>query len=99
VAIETVLPFKLILNVVRSGVSEFDTSLMTWLWDKEEPINSELSVDVRFGAYSLLRWRVANRYDRLAANYLAFIKLASIRIWLRANESVPYASSPQGSAS
>ena len=50
------------------------------LWDKEEPINSELSVDVRFGAYSLLRWRVANRYDRLAANYLAFIKLASIRI-------------------
>jgi len=23
----------------------------------------------------------------LAANYLAFIKLASIRIWLRANES------------
>jgi transposase len=33
--------------------------------------------------------RVATRYDRLAANYLAFIKLASIRIWLRANESAP----------
>jgi hypothetical protein len=33
--------------------------------------------------------RVATRYDRLAANYLAFIKLASIRIWLRANESTP----------
>ena len=30
--------------------------------------------------------RVATRYDKLAANYLAFIKLASIRIWLRANE-------------
>ena len=28
-------------------------------------------------------WRVATRYDKLAANYLAFIKLASIRIWLR----------------
>ena len=27
--------------------------------------------------------RIATRYDRLAANYLAFIKLASIRIWLR----------------
>jgi transposase len=27
--------------------------------------------------------RVATRYDKLAANYLAFIKLASIRIWLR----------------
>jgi hypothetical protein len=31
--------------------------------------------------------RVTTRYDKLAANYLAFIKLASIRIWLRANES------------
>jgi transposase len=25
----------------------------------------------------------ATRYDKLAANYLAFIKLASIRLWLR----------------
>src|SRR5580704_18109288 len=31
--------------------------------------------------------RVATRYDKLAANYLAFIQLASIRIWLRVNES------------
>jgi transposase len=30
------------------------------------------------------------RYDKLPANYLAFVKLASIRIWLRANESTPY---------
>jgi transposase len=28
--------------------------------------------------------RIATRYDKLRANYLAFIKLASIRIWLRA---------------
>ncbi len=28
--------------------------------------------------------RIATRYDKLAANYLAFTKLASIRIWLRA---------------
>ena len=27
--------------------------------------------------------RVATRYDKLAANYLAFVKLASIRLWLR----------------
>jgi len=33
--------------------------------------------------------RVATRYDKLAANYLAFIKLASIRLWLRAYESAP----------
>ena len=33
--------------------------------------------------------RIASRYDKLAANYLAFIKLASIRIWLRAYEFTP----------
>jgi transposase len=33
--------------------------------------------------------RVATRYDKFAANYLAFVKLASIQIWLRANESTP----------
>jgi transposase len=33
--------------------------------------------------------RIATRYDKLAANYLAFIKLASIRIWLRAYEFTP----------
>jgi transposase len=33
--------------------------------------------------------RVATRYDKLAANYMAFVQLASIRIWLRANESRP----------
>jgi transposase len=34
--------------------------------------------------------RIATRHDRLAANYLAFIKLASIRIWLCAYGSAPY---------
>jgi len=33
--------------------------------------------------------RVANPAFKLAANYLAFIKLAAIRIWLRAYESTP----------
>ncbi len=27
--------------------------------------------------------RVATRYDKLAANYLAFVKLASFRVWPR----------------
>src|SRR5437016_10425021 len=31
--------------------------------------------------------RVATRYDKLAANYLAFVQLAAIRIWLRSYES------------
>lgn len=30
---------------------------------------------------------VATRYDKLAENYLAGVKLASARIWMRANES------------
>jgi transposase len=33
--------------------------------------------------------RVATRYDKLAANYLAFVQLASIRLWLRVNEYTP----------
>ena len=33
--------------------------------------------------------RIATRYDKLAANYLAFVQLASIRLWLRACESTP----------
>ena len=33
--------------------------------------------------------RIATRYEKLAVNYLAMIKLATIRIWLRANESTP----------
>ena len=31
--------------------------------------------------------RIATRYEKLAANYLAMIKIATIRIWLRVNES------------
>ncbi len=33
--------------------------------------------------------RIANRCEKLAVNHLAMIKLASTRIWLRANESAP----------
>jgi transposase len=33
--------------------------------------------------------RVATRYDKPSANYLAFIQIASIRLWLRVNESTP----------
>ena len=32
---------------------------------------------------------VATRYDKRADNFLAGVKLASIRIWMRANESMP----------
>jgi transposase len=33
--------------------------------------------------------RVATRRDKLAGNYLAFVQLALIRLWLRDNESTP----------
>jgi hypothetical protein len=39
-----------------------------------------------FNRIKQCRW-VATRYDRLAANHLAFVQLASIRLWLRLNES------------
>jgi transposase len=32
---------------------------------------------------------VATRHHKLAANYLAFVQLASVRIWLRASKSTP----------
>jgi transposase len=31
--------------------------------------------------------RIATRYDKLADNFLAMVKLASVRLWLRAYES------------
>jgi len=33
--------------------------------------------------------RIATRYDKLVANYLAFVQVAPIRLWLRVNESAP----------
>jgi hypothetical protein len=36
----------------------------------------------------IMRHELATRYHRLAANYLAFVQLASIRLWLLLNESV-----------
>jgi len=33
--------------------------------------------------------RIATRYDKLVANYLAFVQLAPIRLWLRVDESAP----------
>ena len=33
--------------------------------------------------------RIATRYDKLGANFFAFIRLAAVRIWLRSIESTP----------
>jgi transposase len=33
--------------------------------------------------------RIATRYDKLAENFLAFVKLAAIRLWVGVNESTP----------
>jgi len=32
--------------------------------------------------------RIVTRLEKLAANYLAMLKLAAVRTWLRANESM-----------
>ncbi len=41
----------------------------------------------------------SNAIRKLAANYLAFVELASLRIWLRANESTPKSSCRRGARS
>lgn len=33
--------------------------------------------------------RIATRYDKLAENFLAFRKLAAVRLWVLVNESAP----------
>jgi transposase len=48
-----------------------------------------LNLVARFFNKAKPRRRIATRYDKPAANYLAFIKLAAIRIWLRTYESTP----------
>ena len=53
------------------------------------PKNFEQLVERFFNRIKQCR-RVATRYDKLAANYLAFVQLASIRLLLRVNESTPY---------
>jgi len=53
----------------------------------QAPVRASL-VERFFNEIKQCRW-VANRYDKLAANYLAFIQFASIRLWLRLNESAP----------
>jgi transposase len=50
----------------------------------------------RAGFFSKLKHyrRIATRYDKLAENFLAMVKLASLRLWLRAYDST--ASEPAG---
>lgn len=62
--------------------------------DKNQSIGGNRDVDARnlverfFNKIKQCR-RVAIRYGGLTANYLAFIRLASMRLWLRMNESRP----------
>ena len=55
------------------------------------PIKKPPDAGVKFGHFSTRSNSVvvATRFDKLAATYLAFIQLASIRLWLHANEPTP----------
>jgi transposase len=57
--------------------------------DLLQPVSRARSLVERFFNKIKQCRRVATRYDKLSSNYLAFVKLASIRIWLPANESAP----------
>lgn len=52
----------------------------TWLYRERNLIKRFFSKLTHFR-------RVATRYDKLAENFLAMIQLASVRLWLRVNES------------
>jgi hypothetical protein len=59
--------------------------------DRNEPIcfsRANNLVERFFNKIRQCRW-VATRYNKLAANYLAFVQLASIRLRLRIDESAP----------
>ena len=53
-----------------------------------DPYRSRNLVERFFNKIKQCR-RIATRYDKLAANYLAFIKLASIRPRIRAYQFTP----------
>jgi hypothetical protein len=50
---------------------------------RAQPRQAVLQQDQAVSAYR------HSRYDKLANNYFAFVKLAAIRIWIRAYESMP----------
>jgi transposase len=87
---------------VLDGIFWILRSFAPWAWDnipprsnRNEPIcfspylyRARKLVERFFNKIKQCR-RIAARYDKLAAHYLAFIQLASIRLWLRVNESTP----------
>ena len=50
-------------------------------------VRSASKADLRLGDKQKACRRIVTRYNKLAANHLAFVQRASIRLWLRANES------------
>jgi hypothetical protein len=67
---------------VKSGIATANVAMTDW-----ESFNVRLGHLRRFG--DVRDTSGATRYDKLAAHYLAFVQLASIRLWLRVNEPCP----------
>ncbi len=58
-----------------------------WYTLSAQPVDATQALNLSAGVNKIKQCRrVATRYDKLAANYLAFIQLASIRLWLRVYE-------------
>jgi transposase len=80
---------RVIENKTRAGREADLQARFTQSWTANGlPVRARNLVERFFNKIKQCR-RIATRYDKLSANYLAFIKLACIRIWLRANESTP----------
>ena len=74
------------LPVVHVTPRKLTRALPTELWAPDAYLYRARNLVERFFNRIKQCQRVATRYDKLAANYLAFVKLASIRLWLRVYE-------------
>jgi hypothetical protein len=66
-----------------------DIKLAFCIGRQRDPVHERADQVCGFGAVLIMieRFRrVATRYDKLAANFLAMVQLASMRLWMRANE-------------
>ncbi len=78
-------------QVERMNRTLKDATVKRYHYDSHDQLRTHLKLflDAYNHARRLKHFRaVATRYEKHAANYLALVKLAATRIWMRAYESV-----------
>jgi len=75
------------MGMAPSCLNSLNRSYSTQSSASLPPANRPMMMTVQVALRPVAAIPSQSRYDKLAANYLAFIKLAAIRIWLRVYES------------